>query len=132
MWQYNDLYHHGIKGQRWGVRRFENEDGTLTSAGKKRYSNKEIKEARDKISSALDKDLSARSRYRNNPTDSNYNKWVNSTNKYKEVQKQYKAIADQKLTSEKVTKAVQVGAVIGSVALIAIGTKIARTYKLGA
>ena len=37
MWQYNELYHHGIKGQKWGVRRFQNEDGTLTEAGKKRY-----------------------------------------------------------------------------------------------
>lgn len=32
------LVHHGIKGQRWGVRRFQNEDGTLTELGKKRYS----------------------------------------------------------------------------------------------
>jgi hypothetical protein len=32
-----ELYHHGIKGQKWGVRRFENEDGTLTELGKKRY-----------------------------------------------------------------------------------------------
>lgn len=31
------LQHHGIKGQRWGVRRYQNEDGSLTSAGKKRY-----------------------------------------------------------------------------------------------
>lgn len=31
------LSHHGIKGQRWGVRRFQNDDGTLTSSGKKRY-----------------------------------------------------------------------------------------------
>lgn len=31
------IYHHGIKGQRWGVRRFQNEDGTLTDAGKKHY-----------------------------------------------------------------------------------------------
>ena len=30
------LIHHGIKGQRWGVRRFQNEDGTYTAAGKKR------------------------------------------------------------------------------------------------
>ena len=40
MWikNYSDeLYHHGIKGQRWGVRRFQKKDGTLTSAGKKRY-----------------------------------------------------------------------------------------------
>ena len=30
------LIHHGIKGQRWGVRRFQNEDGTYTAAGKNR------------------------------------------------------------------------------------------------
>ncbi len=30
------LAHHGIKGMKWGVRRFQNEDGSLTSAGKRR------------------------------------------------------------------------------------------------
>lgn len=33
----NELYHHGIKGQRWGIRRYQNEDGSLTSAGRARY-----------------------------------------------------------------------------------------------
>lgn len=32
----NELYHHGVKGQKWGVRRFQNKDGSLTLAGKKR------------------------------------------------------------------------------------------------
>ena len=32
----NELYHHGIKGMHWGIRRFQNEDGTLTDAGKRR------------------------------------------------------------------------------------------------
>ena len=32
-----ELYHHGIKGQKWGVRRFQNKDGSLTPAGEKRY-----------------------------------------------------------------------------------------------
>ena len=41
MWQYNysdELYHHGIKGQKWGVRRYQYADGTLTPDGRKRYS----------------------------------------------------------------------------------------------
>lgn len=33
-----ELIHAGVKGMRWGVRRYQNEDGTLTPAGKKRYS----------------------------------------------------------------------------------------------
>lgn len=33
----DELRHHGIKGQRWGVRRFQEEDGSLTPAGKERY-----------------------------------------------------------------------------------------------
>lgn len=33
----NYICHHGIKGQKWGVRRFQNKDGSLTAAGSKRY-----------------------------------------------------------------------------------------------
>ena len=32
----NELYHHGVLGQKWGVRRYQNKDGSLTMAGKKR------------------------------------------------------------------------------------------------
>ena len=35
------LVHHGIKGQKWGVRRYQNEDGTYTAAGKRRYKGSE-------------------------------------------------------------------------------------------
>ena len=34
------LYHHGIKGMKWGVRRYQKEDGSLTAAGKKKYNSR--------------------------------------------------------------------------------------------
>lgn len=43
------LIHYGILGMKWGVRRYQNKDGSLTSAGKKRYSNNDnIKESPQK------------------------------------------------------------------------------------
>ena len=33
---YNELYHHGVKGMKWGVRRYQNSDGSLTPKGRKR------------------------------------------------------------------------------------------------
>lgn len=43
------LIHHGIKGQKWGVRRYQYADGTLTPAGKKRYSGDSNSSGFDKL-----------------------------------------------------------------------------------
>lgn len=41
---YTSLNHAGIKGMRWGVRRYQNSDGSLTDAGRKRYNKKQSSE----------------------------------------------------------------------------------------
>ena len=50
-----ELYHHGVKGQRWGVRRYQNKDGSLTDQGKIRYKGSVLK--KNLIREQLGKDV---------------------------------------------------------------------------
>ena len=53
-YDYEYLMHYGIKGMKWGVRRFQNKDGSLTPAGKKKIS-KMYKKESEKVTDELHK-----------------------------------------------------------------------------
>lgn len=50
-----ELYHHGVKGMKWGVRRYQNKDGSLTSKGRIRYSNNFINSIQNQKVSSIQK-----------------------------------------------------------------------------
>lgn len=56
----DELCHYGIKGQKWGVRRFQNSDGSYTSEGKRRAQQEKkdpVKEMKDPVKEMKDEDL---------------------------------------------------------------------------
>lgn len=91
-----ELKHFGINGQKWGVRRFQNKDGSLTSAGRKRYG-VDIESAQNRVNGAKEKVKKLAKEVNQNPFKPNkdtlnkYNKAVGEMNWEK-----------QKLANEKV------------------------------
>ena len=86
MWQHNninELCHFGIKGMKWGVRRYQNEDGSLTPAGKKHYGNM----SDDKLQKSLYKQVK---KARANQSD-----WSNQWNVNNTIGKHSKAVEDR-------------------------------------
>lgn len=58
----NELYHHGTMGQKWGIRRYQNPDGSLTEEGRKRYLKVGSKQY-DKIKKLSEKNYELRKKY---------------------------------------------------------------------
>ena len=86
------LEHHGIKGQKWGLRRYQNSDGSLTDAGKKRY-NKQLAKAFNKHESKIWKESGvvglAAARKVNNPNTTHVREKMDQDPDYQKAAKKY-------------------------------------------
>ena len=79
------LYHHGTKGMKWGIRRYQNKDGSLTPVGKKRMTKRETHEdyakAHTKKSIKQMSDAELRERNKRLEAEANYKRLTQTTNR---------------------------------------------------
>ncbi len=140
----DELYHHGIKGQKWGIRRYQNPDGTLTEEGRKhlgygervairKAAKKEYRDVRDKAYAKYEKRI--------NDIEAGYKKGQNlsdeDSKKELEAEKEYnKTVAEAKANYKKVLKETrgmtdkQKKALIIGAAAVGVGLAAYATYKI--
>lgn len=97
------LYHSGTKGMHWGIRRYQNEDGSLTPAGKIRYANARAKKYDDRAQM-----IKANADYRTNELKSKHREFESkvdtttkrNSDKYKNLADYQKAMGANKLANK--------------------------------
>lgn len=116
------LEHHGIKGQKWGVRRFQNKDGSRTALGKKRESSPDTKEKEARKADVKN---------RRTMSDADLKKRVERM----KLEKEYKTLVDEdtapgkKYVSEILSAAGKKTLTIAAAGAIAYGVKAAMTKQ---
>lgn len=102
----NELMHYGVRGQKWGVRRYQNADGSLTKAGERRYGSIEnYKKVQDAKAQAEARKKAAKANARTSAEVAKYNAKNQNSEKSKDskevktkvTKKSVKAMSDQEL-----------------------------------
>lgn len=132
------LAHHGIKGMRWGIRRFQNEDGSLTPAGERRYGSVEAfrahqnyKAAKKTYNKAFNKAYNKQHQaysFKKSKRDANTKRWedvYDAAKAEEQAKRKYKAelsksgvTEKRKIRAKKIAKA---GAIAAAAAIAAYG-----------
>lgn len=99
MWQYSptELYHHGILGMKWGVRRYQNKDGTLTNVGKRRKRAEDERTIKD-----AEKEATPKKKKVSELSDSELREKINRLQmekNYLDLEKQVSALQPKELTA---------------------------------
>lgn len=134
----NELYHFGIKGMKWGVRRFQNADGSLKPAGEKRYTTFREASKKARVDGVAARKAASESGQLNGigairrgnkiqrEAAKDSMKEIKSQNKQaKENNRSAEQTGEKKGLSDKQKKAIKVGAAVAGTALAAYGA-----YKL--
>lgn len=118
MWTYNytdELYHHGVIGMKWGVRRYQNKDGSLTNAGKKRSKSESTEAHPDYTRAHSKKSVKSMS-------DSELQKVNNRLN----MERNYKSLTTkEKSKGKKFVETAIIGAAVAG-ATIAVGNRVRK------
>lgn len=99
----NSIYHHGIKGMKWGVRRYQNKDGSLTPAGKKRRGSSDFSVGigvKRKTASSMSKKTSSSTPKKKSVSEMSDDELRKAISRL-QLEKQYRDLTPQKVSSGK-------------------------------